>query len=159
MAFTVTFATKNFPPNTLDKGSVDGTSVTCSPYNSVGGLEGNIIVDYNGEYEKYNYCKITPNPETVGRTIYAYIRGFTRDIGGHMTLSLEIDPLMTNKSQILNCTGILSSTTDVHGWDLMIVGDRIVQAYGLNKGKSEPTESLNFDSGHAYVGIYGEGSV
>ena len=157
MAFTVTFATKSCPPNTLDKGAVEGTGVPCSPYNSVGGLEGNIIVDYNAAYENYNYCKITPN--TGGRTIYAYIRGFSRDPGGHMTLSLEIDPLMTNKTKILECTGILSSTTNKDDWDLMIVGDRIVQSWGLNKGISQSTASLDFDGDHAYVGIYGEGSV
>jgi hypothetical protein len=54
-----------------------------------------------------------------------------------MTVDLEIDALMTNKTQILGCEGVLDTTTKSEGsgsWDKWLVGDRITYVYGINKG-------------------------
>lgn len=60
MAFKAEFYTINVPPNTLDKGEpTNAITCSCTPFNSVSGLNGNILIDYNAAVEKCNYCKIT----------------------------------------------------------------------------------------------------
>jgi hypothetical protein len=61
MAFKAEFYTIKVPPSTLDKGEPPANAITCNctPFNSVSGLNGNILIDYNAAVESCNYCKIT----------------------------------------------------------------------------------------------------
>ena len=154
MAFKVEFYTVKVPPNTLSKGEPPADAITCSctPFNSVSGLNGNILIDYNAAVESCNYCKIT---QDGGRTLYCYTRGFTKDIGSRMTVGLEIDPLMTNKTQILKCEGVLDTTTKSENWDEWLVGDRMLHVYGLNKGQDGDSYGLELDGSAVFVATWG----
>lgn len=154
MAFTAEFYTINVPPNTLGKGEPgnDKIECNCTPFNSVSGLNGNILIDYNAAVEKCNYCKIT---QDSGRTLYCYVRNFNKDIGSRMTVDLEIDPLMTNRVQILGCEGVLDTTTKSGDWDEWLVGDRMLHVFGINKGKPADSLGLELDGSAVFVATWG----
>lgn len=154
MAFTAEFYTINVPPNTLDKGEPgnDKIECNCTPFNSVSGLNGNILIDYNAAVEKCNYCKVT---QDGGRTLYCYARNFSKDIGSRMTVELEIDPLMTNHTQILGCEGVLDVTTKSGDWDEWLVGDRMLHVFGINKGDDYDSAGLELDASAVFVATWG----
>lgn len=153
MPFTVKFYNISVPTNTLDKGE-PGEGITgksCSPFEQVSGLNGNILLDYDSAVEANNYCQITGG----GRTLYCYVKGFSLETGKRMRVQLEIDPLMTNKTGILACAGVLDRTNKEGDWDLYLDGDRIVYSYGLLKGTPLEGDELDFDTGNVYCGIFG----
>lgn len=131
MAFTVTFYKISDTPNTLDKtlttkvGNQDGYS--CNPFESVGGLNGQILLDYTPAIETANYCYISA--DTGGRNLYCYVRNFTRNPGGHMTVILEIDPLMTNKDEIEDCDIIVTRCSYESG---------VEESFGYNSFLADP---------------------
>jgi hypothetical protein len=78
-----------------------------------------------------------------------------------MTVDLEIDPLMTNQTQILGCEGVLDTTTkpydenDPTGWDKWLVGDRITYVYGANKGDDYDSSGLELNGSAVFVATWG----
>ena len=97
MSFTCTFYNISDPPNKLSKtlGNAIHTA-TCSPFNPVSDLHGEIIVDYRSAIEEANYCEITGD----GRTRYCFITDLIKGVGGRLTVRLEEDVLMTVKDAI-----------------------------------------------------------
>ena len=151
--FSIQFYNISVPPNTLDKGEPqEGTAVhTCTPLTWIDGLHATVTLDYASAVEGANYCKIT----TDDRTLYCYKRDFSLGTAGRMSVSLELDPLMTNKTGILACSGLLDTSTNKSDWNTMIVGDRMVYAYGITKGANASSETLNVDPRYFYIGVYG----
>lgn len=156
MSFTVNFYNISDAPNVLNK--TVGTALAsrpCTPFEQVSGLHGRILLDYNPAIETANYCHVSAG-DNDGRPLYCWVRDFTRDTGSRMTVELEIDPLMTNKTQIESCSGVLASTTYYDDWSRYMVGDIMVMAYGINKGSnSEKLSALDYDDDHVFLGIYG----
>lgn len=72
-----------------------------------------------------------------------------------MTISLEIDPLMTNKTQIYGCEGVLDTTTKSGDWDEWLVGDRMLHVFGINKGKPADSLGLELDGSAVFVATWG----
>jgi hypothetical protein len=75
-----------------------------------------------------------------------------------MTVDLEIDALMTNKTQILGCEGVLDTTTKSEGsgsWDKWLVGDRITYVYGANKGDDYNSSDLDLAGSSVFVATWG----
>lgn len=151
--FSIQFYNISVPPNTLDKGEPtdETTPYACSPLTWIDGLHATVSLDYNSAIEGANYCKIT----TDSRTLYCYKRDFTLGTAGRMTVSLELDPLMTNKTGILACSGIVDTTTNSDDWERYMVGDRLVYAYNITKGARKENSYLDFDTTHFYLGVYG----
>lgn len=97
------------------------SAIKCTPFMPLSDLHGQITVDYDANWEGYNYCRIYANgteehPEADGLTRYCFIRDFTKQPGGHLTLDLEIDPLETY-SQAIRESEILATRSSVVGRD------------------------------------------
>lgn len=97
------------------------SAIKCNPFIPLSDLHGQITVNYDAELEGYNYCRIyasgTPeHPESDGMTRYCFIRDFTKEPGGHLTLDLEIDPLETH-AQAIRESEILTTRSSVVGRD------------------------------------------
>lgn len=110
--FSIQFYTIDCPPNTLNKGD-PGENINayqCDPLTWIDGLHATVSLDFTKAIEGANYCKIS----TESRTLYCYKRDFSLGTAGRMTVSLELDPLMTNKTQIRSC-GIISRRTSQTG--------------------------------------------
>lgn len=109
MAFTCNLYKISDPPFQLDKnlGNALRKNIRCSPFEPMGDLKGNIIIDYSFNADEANYCSITETSggETpVTRTRYAFITDRVKGVGGRLTLVLEEDPLMTYYTDILKQT-------------------------------------------------------
>lgn len=153
--FSIQFYNISVPPNTLDKGEpTEGTATyQCNPLTWIDGLHATVTMNYASEIEGANYCKITAD----GRTLYCYKRDFSLGTAGRMSVSLELDPLMTNKAGILKCEGLLDTTTKQDGWTVNMAGDRLVYAYNVNKGGNGKASKIDYDSEEnfvTFVGIY-----
>ena len=125
MSFTCTFYNISDPPNKLSK--TLGTAIhtaTCSPFNPVSDLHGEIIVDYNSAIEAANYCVIeagTQDHAAEGRPRYCYIKDLIKRNGGRLVVELEEDALMTFSTSILDMK-ILATRASVIGRDNGNVG-------------------------------------
>lgn len=99
MAFTCNLYNISDPPFQLDKnlGTALRANISCSPFEPMGDLKGNIIIDYSAEADEANYCSITEGT----RTRYAFITDRVKGVGGRLTLVLDEDPLMTYYKEIL----------------------------------------------------------
>lgn len=83
--------------NVLDKSiSMVGSSKILEPFEEINLLSPTILIVYNEEFLKCNYCYI---PE-LNR--YFYIENISLEKGQRMTLSLRVDPLMSFKEEILS---------------------------------------------------------
>lgn len=104
MSFTCTFYNISDPPNKLSK--TLGTAIhtaTCSPFNPMSDLHGEIIVDYNSAIEAANYCVIEAGTQAhaaEGRPRYCFITDLIKGNGGRLTVRIEEDVLMTFKDAI-----------------------------------------------------------
>ena len=107
MAFTCNLYKISDPPATLHKditsnGKLIRENISCSPFEPMGDLKGNIIIDYSLASDEANYCSITEgNQESGYVTRYAFITDRVKGVGGRLTLVLEEDPLMTYYTEIL----------------------------------------------------------
>ena len=109
MAFTCNLYKISDPPATLHKditsnGKLIRGNISCSPFEPMGDLKGNIIIDYSFNSDEANYCSITElsgGEHPVERTRYAFITDRVKGVGGRLTLVLEEDPLMTHYEEIL----------------------------------------------------------
>lgn len=118
MPFTCKVYKISDPPFQLDK--TVGTAIheaTCSPFEPMGDLRGDVILDYNSAIEEANYCEITGD----GRTRYAFITDQIKGVGGRLTLKLQEDPLMTFKAGIVEAD-ILATRSSVLAKDSGNVG-------------------------------------
>ena len=97
MAFTCDFYNYSGPPNKIKKQlsaePIVG-NVSCTPYEPFDDLHGYVIIGYNAAVEACNYCEIG------GR--YYYVTDFVKKTGSQLEVRLELDPLMTFKTEILS---------------------------------------------------------
>lgn len=129
MAFTCNLYKISDPPATLHKditsnGKLIRENISCSPFEPMGDLRGQIIIDYSFNADSANYCSITESSggETpVIRTRYAFITDRIKGVGGRLTLVLDEDPLMTFKAGILEAD-ILATRASVLAKDSGNVG-------------------------------------
>lgn len=119
MAFTCNLYKISDPPFTLKKnlGTALRANISCSPFEPMGDLKGNIIIDYSAEADEANYCSIVEGT----RTRYAFITDRVKGVGGRLTLVLDEDPLMTFKAGILEAD-ILATRASVLAKDSGNVG-------------------------------------
>lgn len=97
MAFSIQFGKTNDAPNVMYKNVTNvGAVKNCSPWQQVSMLTGTVILDHAENIEGCNYAHITGD----GRARYCYIKDISYDIGNNMTVTLEVDPLMTYQDKI-----------------------------------------------------------
>ena len=139
MAFTCNLYKISDPPYQLNKdiisaGKLIRENIPCSPFEPLGDLKGNIIIDYSFNADAANYCSITESSggETpVTRTRYAFITDRIKGVGGRLTLVLEEDPLMTFKARILNLDILVERCTkqaqigDPAGYNSLLPDSRV----------------------------------
>ena len=158
MAFTVTFYKITDNPKKIDKtlGNVLHTA-SCSPWKPVDDLNGDIMIDYSANAEKANYASVSNG---IGeRTLYCFVREFTKDIGGHCVVHLEIDPLKTNAGQLKECDCICETTcnTEQTYSNRYITNPNLkVTQFTIHGNVKKETENLlSMDTNFYVVGIYG----
>lgn len=156
MAFTVNFYKITDNPKKIDKtlGNVLHTA-SCSPWKPVDDLNGDIMIDYSANAEKANYASVSNG---IGeRTLYCFVREFTKDIGGHCVVHLEIDPLKTNAGQLKECDCICETTckTDLHDRYILNSNLKVTQFVIHGSARKKSKQDLGLDKDGFVVGIFG----
>lgn len=104
MAFSIAFHKVSDAYNVMNKTIPDATATsTCTPWEAVSDLQGRVVLDYVPGIEGCNYAVVTGVGEPAtgeGRPRSCFITDISKDIGGHMTVTLEVDPLETYKTEI-----------------------------------------------------------
>lgn len=113
MSFTCVFYNYSGPPNKIKKALGNSLgSKSCSPYQAVSELHGFIILDYDPNLEAANYVKVYQlDGETQINVRYCYIEDWIKNTGGQLQLRLELDPLMTFQTEILNTDAYVFRTS------------------------------------------------
>lgn len=113
MSFTCEFYNYSGPPNKIIKNlGRQLSSKACSPYQAVSELHGFIILEYNPDLEAANYVKVYQmQGEAQINVRYCYIEDWIKNTGGQLQLRLELDPLMTFQSEILNTEAYVFRTS------------------------------------------------
>ena len=160
MAFTVTFYKITDNPKKIDKtlGTALATA-TCSPWEPVDDLNGNIMIDYSANAESANYATVTGG--LGNRTLHCFVREFTKDIGGHCVVHLEIDPLTTNATDLKKCDCICETTCNTGQTysNRYITNPNLkVTQFTIHGNVNKETETiLSMDPQYYIVGIYSDG--
>ena len=113
MSFTCEFYNYSGPPNKI-KTDLDNSvgSKAWSPYQAVSELHGFIILDYDSGLEAANYVKVYQmQGEAEINVRYCYIEDWIKNTGGQLQLRLELDPLMTFQTEILNTDAYVFRTS------------------------------------------------
>ena len=109
MALTCDFYNYSGPPNKIKKKITNAAgepvvgNVPCTPYEPFDDLHGYIIIGYNAPAEACNYCKIGNR--------YFYITDFVKKPGSQLEVRLELDPLMSFQSEILETDAYVFRTS------------------------------------------------
>lgn len=113
MSFTCVFYNYSGPPNKIKKVLENSVgSKACSPYQAVSELHGFIILDYSTDLEAANYVKVYQmEGEAEINVRYCYIEDWIKNTGGQLQLRLELDPLMTFQTEILNTDAYVFRTS------------------------------------------------
>lgn len=156
MAFTVNFYKITDNPKKIDKtlGNVLATA-TCSPWEPVDDLNGNIMIDYSANAESANYATVTGG--LGNRTLHCFVREFTKDIGGHCRVHLEIDPLTTNAGQLKECDCICETTCKTDLYDRYILNSNLKVTQFVIHGSTykDSKGNLGLDKDGFVVGVFG----
>lgn len=151
---TVTFKECTSNPKTAVKSfnPAEGKTIVknnVQPFERLDDLTGNLILEYDPDIERLNYCEFDDGMKY-------FITGKARDIGNRLILTLRLDALSTYWSSIQECNAMVNTTTDSNGWTEMIQGDRLLYAYGINHAtQTGKRPSIDYDPGHFYMAIYG----
>lgn len=158
MAFTATFYNITDNPKKIDKtlGTALGAA-TCTPFEPVSDLHGSILIDYFNNIDNANYATVT----TGGRDLYCFVRDVIKDIGGRCRVELDIDPLTTNKTDLLNCDCICETTCvkDYYNTYAQNSNLKITQltihgtSYTTNSKRN--VDTLGIDKNGFIIGTYG----
>lgn len=156
MAFTATFYNIDDPPNKIDKtlGTQLGAA-TCTPFEPVSDLHGSILIDYFNNIDNANYATVT----TGGRMLSCFVRDVVKDIGGRCRVELDIDPLTTNKTELLQCDCICEATTKNTLYNRYVTNPELkVSQFTIHGNvKRDTADLLRMDGYYYVVGIYADG--
>lgn len=98
MAFSIQFGNTSDAPSVLHKNfDKKGTPKSCEPWQQVSMLTGTVVLRHYENLSQCNYAHITGD----GRERYCYIRDISYGIGDTITITLEVDPLMTYYDEII----------------------------------------------------------
>lgn len=123
----------NSENNKINKSVISGETLTGTLKNESDVINPSVLIAAENPTD-YNYCYI----EEFKR--YYYITDITSVRSGIWQLNLKSDPLMSFKTQILACSGILDETTNI-GAQKYLNGRNWIT---LEKSK---TDIVNFSSG------------
>lgn len=97
MAFSISFHKVSDAYNVMNKTIPTATATSsCSPWEAVSDLTGRVVLNYVAGIEGCNYAVVTGD----GRPRSCFITDISKDIGGKMTVTLEVDSLETYKDEI-----------------------------------------------------------
>lgn len=110
---TITLYTSTADPKVVNKSSyltqIGSASVIITPKASLDILYPVIDINYNASYLSANYAYISD----FGR--YYYINDVTVQIGQIITLSMDVDPLMSFQNDILDATACITRSESIGG--------------------------------------------
>ena len=113
MSLSITLYTSIADPKELDKSSkltqIGSTAITATPTNDIDILSPVVLLNYNSSYLNANYAYI---PE-FGR--YYYVNDKSVKPGQSITLTMSVDPLMSFKNQIKDCTACITRSESIGG--------------------------------------------
>ena len=115
MAFTVTLYTCSADRRVVDKTSyltavANGTNILCRPTDGVDMLAPTFILDYKESYLTANYLYCS----TFGGRYY-YVEDREIEIGKKIVLHCKVDPLMSWKTDLLECKGTITRSESIGG--------------------------------------------
>lgn len=136
MSLSITLYTSTADPKELDKSSkltqIGSAAITATPTNDIDVLNPTVLLNYNSNYIGANYAYIS----AFGR--YYYINDKSVKPGQSITLTMSVDPLMSFRNQIKNCTACVTRSESV-GQPTMIPDDRLP----INPNKKELLSTIS----------------
>lgn len=125
--------------------NIEYTLTGCELATPTSATDPEIIIDMTEGLYQYNYCYIPYFSR------YYYITDMIELDGARMSIKCHVDPLMSFKTEILNCD--VNSRTNENSYDMYLPDDRPVESRCIRYSQEFPLSFAQLDRSYVLVTV------